>query len=197
MAQCCDLCLAHPSCDTAELHVRGESLVSTERGYACALKTFDARLNITRNPARVYKRVTREPFTNDELCAKNTGTLAVQNMTSQIDVFVYNHAAFADEIVTCAVAVSIPEAFRPALASASVRRIDETHANPLNKWIEMGAPDYTNAAQNAAILAASELHAESLTSVASIDGLSFTITMGPHSVAAVRLLTHEVLAERS
>ena len=28
------------------------------------------------------------------------------------------------------------------LAAATVRRIDETHANPLAAWIAMGAPDY-------------------------------------------------------
>lgn len=56
----------------------------------------------------------------------------------------------------------------PKLASATVRRIDETHANPLAAWIKMGAPDYTNAAQNAVLLTASELVVEKLADVATV-----------------------------
>jgi len=43
------------------------------------------------------------------------------------------------------------------LRGATVRRIDETHANPLAAWIAMGAPDYTTAAQNVQLLSASQL----------------------------------------
>jgi hypothetical protein len=52
------------------------------------------------------------------------------------------------------------------LRGATVRRIDETHANPLAAWIKMGAPDYTTTAQNAAIMAASEMVVEKLVDIA-------------------------------
>ena len=43
-----------------------------------------------------------------------------------------------------------------AVANASVRRIDDEHANPRQKWIDLGMPQYPSRAQNAEIAAASE-----------------------------------------
>lgn len=51
----------------------------------------------------------------------------------------------------------------------------------------MGAPDYTTAAQNAALLTASELVVEALADIATIGSGKFTITVPTHGVAAVRI----------
>jgi hypothetical protein len=103
---------------------------------------------------------------------------------------VYNHASFVDLIVDCAVTVNV-EGAAPGvdanLAAATVRRIDETHANPLAAWIGMGAPDYTTPAQNAALLAASQLVVEKLADVAEVGRGTFTITVPTHGVSAVRV----------
>lgn len=187
LADCCNLCLAQsdPPCDVADLWHEPNS----ELGYRCGLKSFAKRTNLTANVGRTYVNVSRmptPPATNNELCATNTGVLAVQEADDYIDLFVYNHAAFADPIVDCNVTVSLPlPGYK--LAEATVRRIDETHANPLASWIAMGAPDYTSAAQNAALLEASELQVERLSDIAGVGGDSFTMTIPTHGVAAVRV----------
>lgn len=86
--------------------------------------------------------------------------LAIQNGSAWIDLLLYNHASFADPIVDCNLTVALPSHVVGRLGEATVRRIDETHSNPLASWIGMGAPDYTTAAQNAALLKASELITE-------------------------------------
>jgi hypothetical protein len=171
-------------CDTAELWVNpGET-----RGYMCAMKRFAGKTNITKNPGRVYSSVTRQPSpppNNNDLCATNTGVLAVQNGSTFIDLLVYNHASFASDIVDCDITVGVTAAH---LADATVRRVDETHANPLATWIAMGAPDYTTQAQNAVLLASSQLLVEKLSEVASKVGPNtFTIKVPTHGVAAVRI----------
>jgi len=190
MGDCCDLCIRangeHGAavCDTAELWVA----MNETRGYRCALKQFAKKDNVSHNPGRQYVRVIgRKPVptpSNDALCAANTGVLAVQNGTAFTDLLIYNHAAFANPIVDCAITVSVTA---PKLASATVRRVDESHANPLAAWIAMGSPDYTTAAQNAALLTASELVVEKLTDVATVGSGTFTITVPTHGVAAVRI----------
>lgn len=189
MADCCDLCLrqneAGVVCDTAVLwHAPGKEGL----GDRCGLKRFDKKVNLTKNPQREYLRVTRAPTpapSNDDLCATNTGVLAVRNGTTAIDIFVYNHASFANLIVDCNITVDVVAS---NLAAATVRRIDETHANPLAAWIEMGAPDYTTAAQNAALLASSQLVVEKLSDIAAVGQDSFTMTVPTHGVAVVRVM---------
>eukprot|EP00039_Didymoeca_costata_P003397 m.67388 g.67388 ORF g.67388 m.67388 type:complete len:661 (+) comp11885_c0_seq2:62-2044(+) len=189
--QCCDLCKNTSNCDIAEIwHVAA----GTE-GYRCALKSWAGHKNVTSDSGRTYVNVTKLPFTDDELCAKNTGVLAVMNGSSQIDVFVYNHASFVDDINTCNVTVEFSQLsvnhfdLGQIAQKASIRRIDETHANPLMAWIDMGMPDYTTNEQNAAILNASQLVTEPFLSVATVESpTSFSMTMSPHSVAVLRFM---------
>jgi xylan 1,4-beta-xylosidase len=204
LADCCKLCLEQtdPPCDVADLWHQPGSQV----GYRCGLKSFAKRTNVSANPGRTYLNVSRAPtppFTNDQLCALNTGVLAVQKTSAAtaadgdasgdetyIDLFVYNHASFADPIVECNVTVVLPSSLLGyILANATVRRIDETHANPLAAWIKMGAPDYTTAPQNKALVEASELVLEKLSDIASVnvEARSFTMTIPTHGVAAVRV----------
>jgi hypothetical protein len=162
--------------------------------HACAFKQWATRLNTTSNKDRTSVNVTKTPLTNDELCAKNTGVLAVLNGSADathVDILVYNHAAFVDPIVECTLTVDVPTGGADKMAdlgAATVQRIDEDHANPLAAWIAMGTPDYTTAEQNAALLRASTLVVEKLSDVASsVGATSFTFSAPPHSVAAVRV----------
>jgi hypothetical protein len=157
-------------------------------GYRCGLKAFAKKTNLTTNPGWSYVRITRTPSpapSNNALCATNTGVLAVRNGTSAIDIIVYNHASFANIIVDCNITVNV---IAPKLAVATVRRVDETHANPLAAWIAMGAPDYTTAIQNAALLASSQLVVEKLSDIPDIGQNTFTLKVSTHGVAAVRAM---------
>jgi hypothetical protein len=105
-----------------------------------------------------------------------------------VDLLIYNHARYNAPIVDCNISVKLSAPMVEQLAHATVRRIDETHANPLAAWIAMGAPDYTTAEQNAALLAASVLQVENLVDIASLSSKDvFTITVPTHGVAAVRV----------
>ena len=190
LADCCDLCLRQNKpgavCDIADLwHEPGQ-----DRGNKCGLKSFAQKVNVTKNPMRTYvpvKHAPSPPPSNEYLCAVNTGVLAVQNGSSWVDLLLYNHASFADPIVDCNITVTLPAALAGQLSKATVRRIDETHSNPLAAWIAMGAPDYTTAAQNAALLAASELVTEELASIAKVQKSGFEMLVPTHGVAAVRV----------
>ena len=159
----------------------------------CGLKSFAKKANVTKNPGRTYVPVTHAPTpapSPKDLCAVNTGVLAVQNGSAFLDLLVYNHASFADPIVDCNITVTVPASAAANLAAATVRRIDETHANPLAAWIGMGAPDYTTPEQNAALLKSSELVVERLADIATIaagGGHAFVLKVPTHGVAAVRV----------
>ena len=131
------------------------------------------------------------PPSRDELCEANAGVLAVRDdANSHVDLILYNHAPYASLIVDCNVTVTVTSAVAKGLAAATVRRVDERHANPLAAWIRMGAPDYTNASQNAQLLASSQLVVEQLSDVATIaaGGGGFVMAVPVHGVAAVRVV---------
>merc|ERR1711871_774904 len=176
LAKCCELCEHTKHCDVATYWGSGD----------CGLKSWATKTNLTSNTERTSQRVSKDPLSDDELCAQNAGVLAVRNAT-QLDLLVYNHAAFVDPIVNCSVVVNFEGTLvaESRLRSATVRRIDEEHANPVGRWIEMGAPDYTTAAQNELLRQASELRVEKLVDVAELltGGLSFTIMVPAHGVA--------------
>ena len=71
-------------------------------------------------------------------------------------------------------------------ASATVRRVDATHANAVPAYIAAGEPDYPNASMLAALRKASAIVEEPVTPVAGADGTwSVTIEMPAYSVATV------------
>jgi xylan 1,4-beta-xylosidase len=74
-----------------------------------------------------------------------------------------------------------------SVASASVRRIDAEHANPKRLWLEMGSPEYLNAAQRQSLAAASVSARTPLPVCAAGDGVCIELTLPPLGVAAVRL----------
>ena len=72
--------------------------------------------------------------------------------------------------------------------SAQIRRIDNEHANPKRLWLAMGAPEYLNPRQVAALHAASRCVARGLRLDADGNGNgSFKVTLPPLSVACVCL----------
>ncbi|HPU17572.1 MAG TPA: beta-xylosidase [Bacillota bacterium] len=73
------------------------------------------------------------------------------------------------------------------ISSASLLRIDETHANPKRAWVEMGSPNYLNREQIEALKKASEMVPEQVTWTAGEDGIKFDVRIEPLSAIAVSI----------
>jgi xylan 1,4-beta-xylosidase len=102
-----------------------------------------------------------------------------------IAVLLTNYAQPRHAIATETVRVSLVNC---KAQSAQIRRIDNEHANPKRLWLDMGAPEYLNPRQVAALHAASRCVARGLRLDADGNGIgSFKVTLPPLSVACVCL----------
>jgi Glycosyl hydrolases family 39 len=88
-------------------------------------------------------------------------------------------------IPTELVLVRLTGASRPA--SAFVTRLDEEHANPRQRWEEMGKPETLTTRNVEDLPAASSLTKEPLPVELADGAISFAIGLPPQSVAAVSL----------
>ncbi len=70
---------------------------------------------------------------------------------------------------------------------ATVRQIDETHANPKRVWSEMGAPEYPSLAEVERLRAASRMVPEPQPCEEVNGSVTLIIALPPHAVAAIRL----------
>ena len=75
------------------------------------------------------------------------------------------------------------------IRSASLERIDETHANPKRTWIEMGSPAYLDRNQIQTLMNASELEKETVDWIQDGDKIIIDLLIQPHSAAAISLVT--------
>lgn len=74
------------------------------------------------------------------------------------------------------------------ISSASLLRIDETHANAKRAWVEMGNPTYLNREQIEALKKASEMVPEPVTWTADEDGIKFDVRIEPLSAIGVSIV---------
>ena len=179
LAACCALCQALVGC---------QAYTHWTREARCGLKG-SAQLPAQPNPDRASGRLPPPPE-----CQTYTGVLAIRN-SSVLDVLVYASAPqnVAWSVPYCNVTLTLAGPATPAAAAAAtatVRRIDATHANPRAAWEAMGAPNYTTPAQNQQILAAAAMPARPLSQD---PGAGLTadhqlwVVLAPNSLAAVRL----------
>jgi xylan 1,4-beta-xylosidase len=77
------------------------------------------------------------------------------------------------------------------IRSASLQRIDETHANPEKAWVDMGSPTYLDREQIQTLMRASETVAEPVEWAADGNGVSIDLLIQPQSVAAISLATED------
>jgi hypothetical protein len=70
---------------------------------------------------------------------------------------------------------------------ATLRRIDEGHANPKRKWQELGAPEYPGAAVLAELTAASMMGLERQDFSCSDVAIEIAAVLAPLSVTAITL----------
>ncbi|NDJ78412.1 MAG: beta-xylosidase [Chloroflexi bacterium] len=103
----------------------------------------------------------------------------------QIDILVYNHNVPLAPIETETVQIMLKNC--APIDSAAVRRIDADHANPKQRWIEVGQPQYIRADTVEQLLAASVMQMTPLTPHTTGPDLTFELAIPPHGVAAVQL----------
>ena len=102
-----------------------------------------------------------------------------------VTVLLINHALPTHPIQKEKVCVTLNNAAK--YSSASVKKIDDAHANPKKLWTKMGKPDYLSAAQVGRLEEASRLIIEPVKCRHKNSAIDFEIEMPPHSVAAVTI----------
>jgi xylan 1,4-beta-xylosidase len=110
---------------------------------------------------------------------------AVRADDDHVDLLLTNHAfphhSISDEAVTWHVQGS-----RRA-KDASVRRVDDTHCNSRQAWVDMGSPDYLDARQATALDEASRLADEAVAVHGLDDGFDVRLDLPAHGIAVVRV----------
>jgi len=114
----------------------------------------------------------------------NVEILAVQGEAS-LTLLAYNHNTLEGEIATEEVAVTL-KGVQPGVA-ASITRIDQEHANPKRRWIELGSPEYPAKEQLVEIERASLPVEQSLVAEAVEGGCTLRFSIPPHGLVKINL----------
>jgi xylan 1,4-beta-xylosidase len=105
---------------------------------------------------------------------------------SGITLLLTNHTTPGHSIETEELEIQLTNAPSPPLA-ASIRRIDEDHANPKRLWVEMGRPEYLSTKDVEQLQEASELVVERQSFSYGDGVLRLKVTIPPHAVAAITI----------
>ena len=104
---------------------------------------------------------------------------------SNLTILAYNHNIPGAEIHTGEITLGLKGA-RPGQA-ASIRRVDSANANPKQKWIELGSPEYPTSAQLDEIRQASLPTTQQLELETREAGALLKFSLPPHGVAEITL----------
>lgn len=104
---------------------------------------------------------------------------------SELNLLVYNHNIPDAEIHEQEVQITI-QGVIPA-EPISIRRIDSMNANPKQKWIELGNPEYPTKEELAQIEQASRVIPASLRFETNQDGSVLRFAIAPHAVIAINV----------
>lgn len=115
----------------------------------------------------------------------NTVSAWVVTGASKSTVLLTNHAMPRHHIQAEPVRVRLQSPAKPL--RASIKRIDERHANPRKTWEDMGSPEYLDHEQEAALQAASAVTQESQPIKYQAGTIELETTLPPHSVAAIEI----------
>lgn len=110
--------------------------------------------------------------------------LAVRGAAGLV-ILVYNHNTPGAEIKSEEVSITL-QGILPG-KTATLVRIDDQHANPKQKWIELGSPEYPAPAELAAIEQASRPAMQELQSEVTADGRRLRFSIPPHGVAGIKI----------
>ena len=110
--------------------------------------------------------------------------LAVREETA-LTLLVYNHNIPGAEIFSEDVSITLKNV--RAGTSATITRIDGDSANPKQKWLDMGSPQYPTSAQLAALEEASLPVTQVVAAEPAVEGCVFRFSLPPHAVAAIKI----------
>lgn len=103
----------------------------------------------------------------------------------QATLLALNSAPPEHDLIPARVAVHLATA--AAVHDATIERIDDTHANPKRRWLELGGPEYRRPTDVAELQAASSLRADPHPVTRDQTGIHVSIDLPPDGVAAVTL----------
>jgi xylan 1,4-beta-xylosidase len=137
----------------------------TFRGIQLLCRLGDERLTVDGSHATVDASVARAPHA--------------------VIAILTNHAFPQHPITSERVSLVLHGAKRPT--RIQLERVDENHCNPRKLWEAFGSPEYPSPAQLKQLHDASELRHEALDWQDSADGVTFSIDLPAHAVAAITL----------
>ena len=117
--------------------------------------------------------------------AETTVELLAVKGAGQLTLLVYNHNIPGADIQTEEVVIYL-QGLTPE-APVSIVRIDASHANPKQKWLDLGSPEYPNPEQLAQIRQASQLVQSALKFEPQAEGGCLRFSLPAHGVAALTL----------
>ena len=104
---------------------------------------------------------------------------------NRITVLFVNSAPPQHDLVPESAVVHI--ASKATVQMATIERIDDTHANAKQRWLEMGAPEYLRQADVDELHSASTLHVEPYDVKSDANGIHVTVDLPANGIAAVTL----------
>ena len=104
---------------------------------------------------------------------------------SSVTILLTNHATPGHSIETEQIEIRLDNVREPI--AASIRRIDDDHANPKRVWVEMGQPEHLSRKQIDQLEAASQLATETQRFKYDDGTITLKTSLPPHAVAAITI----------
>jgi xylan 1,4-beta-xylosidase len=117
--------------------------------------------------------------------ADSTVELLAARGNEGLTLLAYNHNIPGAEICEEEIAINLKGVIPGA--AVTITRVDQAHANPKQKWIELGRPEYPAPQELEEIARASQPGIEALVAEAGEDGCVLRFSLPPHGVAAITL----------
>jgi xylan 1,4-beta-xylosidase len=104
---------------------------------------------------------------------------------SSVTILLTNHTTPGHSIETEQIEIRLDNAREPV--AASIRRIDDDHANPKGLWVEMGQPEHLNRKQVDQLEEVSQLVSERQRFKYADGTMTLKTSLPPHAVAAIKV----------
>jgi len=109
---------------------------------------------------------------------------------STLSLLAYNHNVPGEQIFTEEVSIQLKGI--SSHGPISIARIDQDHANPKKKWLELDSPEYPTQSELVELEKASQVSTQQLDFAITNEGMIFNFLLPPHGVA---LITIKKIAE--